>query len=49
MNAKSATTYFVRARDIQMGLFQRRQKAWAKALGAKLATLKQDFPHLQSL
>lgn len=42
----NTTSYFVRARDLQIEAFRRGKKALAKRLGAKLRAMRAEHPHL---
>jgi hypothetical protein len=48
MPTRDIFNYYIRLRDVQLMCFQRKRKAWAKALGVQLKDLRDEFPHLKS-
>lgn len=48
MPTRDIFNYYIRLRDVQIMCFQRKRKAWAKAMGEQLKDLRDEYPHLKS-
>lgn len=48
MPTRDIFNYYIRLRDVQLLCFQRKRKAWAKAMGQQLRDLRDEYPHLKS-